>query len=128
MAQRPAGITVIAILVAVQGVLAILTGLEAAGIIGFGLGAAADTQASGLADIVIGLVTLVVSYGLFATQEWAWLIAMVITAMRIVTGALAVVLTGIGTGFGIAGAASVVIGLVILWYFLRRDVRGAFGR
>jgi len=128
MSQRPAGITVISILVAIQGVLAILTGLEAAGVTSLGFGAAAGSEAAGFADIAIGIITLLVSYGLFMTQGWAWLVAVVITMIRIVTGVLAIVLSGIGSTIGIGGITAVVIGLVILWYFLRSDVRAAFGR
>jgi hypothetical protein len=128
MNERPAGITAIAILVAIQGILGILTGLEAAGITSLGLGVAAGSESAGTADIFVGIVALLVSYGLFMTQAWAWSVAVIITVIRIVTGALAVLISGIGSAIGLSGVAAIVIGLVILWYFRRRDVRAAFDR
>jgi hypothetical protein len=128
MSERPAGITVIAILVAIQGSLGILTGLEATGITSLGLGAAAGSESAGSADIFVGIVTLLVSYGLFMTRGWAWSVAVIITVIRIVTGALAVLISGIGSAIGLSGVAAIVIGLVILGYLRRRDVREAFDR
>jgi len=128
MGERPAGITVVSILVAIQAVLAILGGLEAMGIMSLGLGVAADSESAGLADVVIGIVTLLVSYGLFATQGWAWLIAVIVTVIRILTALLAVLLSGIGSPIGIGSLVAIVIGLALIWYLMRRDVRGAFGR
>jgi hypothetical protein len=93
-----------------------------------GLGAAAGSQSAGSADIFVGIVTLLASYGLFMTRGWAWSVTVIITVIRIVTGALAVLISGIGSAIGLSGVAAIVIGLVILWYFRRRDVRAAFDR
>jgi hypothetical protein len=128
MNQRPAGITVISIIVAFQGVLAILLGLEAARITSLGLGAASGSEAAGLADIVLGIITVLVSYGLFMTQGWAWLVAVVVTLIRVVTGVLGIVLSGFGSTIGLGGLVAVVIGAVILWYFTRPNIKAAFGR
>jgi hypothetical protein len=128
MGQRPAGITVVSLLVALQGVLGILTGLEASGITSLGLGAGDGSQSAGLADIVIGTVMLLVAFGLFSTQRWAWLVAVVVSILRVVTGILALLLSGIPSAIGISGVVAVVIALVVLWYFLRPDVKDAFDR
>jgi hypothetical protein len=128
MGSRPAGITIIALLLAVQGVAAIILGLEGAGITSFGLGAASGGQFAGYSDIVVGIITLVVSYGLFSLQGWAWLLAVIVTVVRIATGIWAVALHGISSALGISAIVAIVIGLFFLWYFMRPSVRSAFGR
>jgi hypothetical protein len=87
MGSRPAGITIIAVLLAIQGVAAILLGLEGAGVTSFGLAAAAGGEFAGYTDIVVGLITVLVSYGLFSLRGWAWLLAVIVTVVRIATGA-----------------------------------------
>jgi len=128
MGSRPAGITVIALLLALQGVLAIIVGIEGAGITSFGLGAVADSQVAGYTDIVIGVITLVVSYGLFSLQGWAWLLAVIVTVVRIASGVWGVVLYGFSSALGVSAIVAIVIGLLFLWYFMRPNVRSAFGR
>lgn len=128
MNARPVGVTIISILLAIQGVVAIVLGLEGAGITNFGLGAVAGGQLAGYSDIVVGAVTLLVSWGMFSLQGWAWLLAVIVTLLRIATGIWAVVTHGASSALGMAGIGAAVVGLIFLWYFMRPNVRSAFGR
>jgi hypothetical protein len=129
MQSRPLGITIIAILLAVSGVLQVLTGTEAQGITNFGLGAAADAAGiSGWASIISGILTIIAAGGLFTLAGWAWLLVVVVLVIRIVVDIIALVTHGMGTTLGSAAIGNLVFSAVILWYFQRSSVRAAFGR
>ncbi len=73
--QRPTGITVLAVLAAIGGVFGILGGLA---LIGVGTFVASSTGLGGLAAILglialaYGVLSLVLAYGFWTLQPWAW--------------------------------------------------------
>ncbi len=130
MSGRPLGITIIAIILAVSGVFQVLVGTEALGVTGFlGLGAAADSAGvSGWASVIGGVLSIIVAGGMFTLAGWAWMLAVVVLAIRIAVDVFAVVTHGAGSTLGISAVTNVVISAVILWYFTRPGVKAAFGR
>ena len=125
--NRPLGVTIIAILAFINGLLGLcLPGLV---IIGGGIGA---LFSGGLGLIVVcgglllaagPLVWLLVSYGAWNLRPWAWWAGMVATGITVVS-----VVVNIINGVGIVQAvASAPLSIVIFIYLLLPDIRRAFG-
>jgi len=125
---RPTGITILAVLSAISGVLSILAGL---GLLAGGAALAAVVSVGGLFTIfgilaiVIGALSLAFAYGAWMLLPWAWilgiasqLIGIGVTIVQIVLGYQSIT----GAIIGIA------ISLIILYYLDTPDVRRAFGR
>jgi hypothetical protein len=126
---RPVGITIIAIILAVSGVFQLLVGSEALGWTKLGLGAATEAAGiSGWASIISGVLTIVVAGGLFTLAGWAWTLAVVVLAFRILVDLWALLTHGMGSAIGPAALVNAAISAVILWYFTRPGVKAAFRR
>jgi hypothetical protein len=129
MHSRPTGITIVAIVLAFSGVLQVLTGTESLGITKFGLAAATDAAGiHGWAAVASGVVTVIAAGGLFTLAGWAWLLVVVVLGIRVVADVLAALTQGPSSTIGIAAITNLVISGVLLWYFLRPNVKSAFGR
>jgi uncharacterized membrane protein (DUF2068 family) len=125
--NRPLGVTIIAILAFINGVLGLcLPGLV---IIGGGLGA---LFSGGLGLIVVcgglllaagPLVWLLVSYGAWNLRPWAWWAGMVATGITVV-GVVVNIINGVGI---LQAVASAPLSLVIFIYLLLPDIRRVFG-
>jgi hypothetical protein len=129
MGNRPLGITIIAIVLAISGVFQVLVGLEALKITNFGLAAVTDAGGvSGWAAIIGGVASILVAGGLFTLSGWAWLLAIVVLGIRVVVDVITIATQGVGSTFGAAAITNLVISGVILWYFFRPNIKAAFGR
>ncbi|MBI3859635.1 MAG: hypothetical protein HY296_05275 [Thaumarchaeota archaeon] len=124
---RPTGVTVLAILDMVGGIIAllggglILAGSSYLGTLGYG-------QFAGLAAafggglLVVGVLAIVVGYGMWSGKGWAYLLSIVLYILGIVTslGSLA-----FGNYSSIVG---LVIYIIIIWYLWKPHVKAYFGR
>lgn len=129
MGGRPLGITIIALVLAIGGVLQVITGLEVNGITHFGFGNAASSAGmSGGASLLSGILTLIAAGGLFTLQGWAWLLAVVVLLIRIVANVWAALTLGVGTSLGVAALVDAGISVLFLLYFNGAGVKRAFGR
>ncbi len=129
MGNRPLGIVVISIVLAVTGVFQVLVGLEALEITNFGLAEVAEAGGvGGWAAIIGGVLSILVAGGLWTLAGWAWLLAVFVLGVRIVVDLITIVTQGPTTTLGYAAIVNLVISGVILWYFFRPSVRSAFGR
>ena len=136
--QRPAGITILAI---VFLILALLSLAWSTLVFGFGattsvFGAIFGDQAmtavggsqtvNGILGIVGAVIDLIVAFGLFALKRWAWLLALLGVAITFITGIM-----GLFSG-GLIAFCCGVLGLIvpgaIIYYLLQPDVRRVFGR
>jgi hypothetical protein len=126
MAGRPTFLSIICILLAIYGVLLIIGG---AAILALG-----DTVKDALADasleefaglftaigaiaLIIGLLVLVVVYLLWSGIGIGWYLALIFLVINAILGILA---------FPI-GLVTLVITVLLIWYFLRPNVRAFFG-
>ncbi len=127
--NRPLGITIIAVVLSISGILNVVGGLVGMDILSIDLGEqAAGAEAAGLGAVIGGIITLVVAYGLFATAGWAWLLTVVVMGVRIVLDLWVIVATGLGSALAWAAVVNIIVSGIILWYFFRPNVRAAFGR
>ena len=129
-AARPMGITILAVLSAIGGVLSILGGIALIGL--GGVGAASTGQAAlfglgaifGLLLLASGIASLAFAYGAWTLQPWAWTLGV---ALQILSIALAVfaVIGGSDISSQIIGVA---ISAIILYYLMQPSIKAAFGR
>ena len=127
---RPTGITILAVLSAIGGVLSILGGIALVGL--GGLGAASTGQAAlfgmgaifGLLLLASGIASLAFAYGAWTLQPWAWTLGV---ALQIISLVLAV-LTIVGGGDISGQIISVAIAAIILYYLMQPSIKAVFGR
>jgi uncharacterized membrane protein (DUF2068 family) len=126
--QRPTGITVLAILAAIGGVFGILGGLA---LIGVGTVVATSSGLGGLAAILglialaYGILSLVLAYGFWTLQPWAWTLGVGLEVAGIVIN----VLQYINNTSALGGTIfSIAINAIVLWYLYQPNVKAAFGR
>lgn len=131
---RPTGVTILAILAAIGGVLGLLGGLTvigvggmAGGLIGGAAGAAIGGLAviSGLIVIVLAVLELALAYGFWTLRPWAWQLGVILAAIQIVVAVLGVL--GIVFRQDLGGAViSIAISGVILYYLNQAEIRRVF--
>jgi hypothetical protein len=127
--QRPMGVTILAVLAAIGGVLAILAGLV---LVGLSSSVAATDMALplsgavailGIVSIVVGIGDLAFAYGAWGLKPWAWMLGIVLEVVGIVVNLLE---------FRSATATSTIISVVIagaiIYYLYQPHVRRAFGQ
>ena len=122
---RPLGVTVVAILQILGGILLVLGGAALAAVpqlvelplpgFGFLFGGL------GAFFIVIGILALLVGWGLWAGKGWAWWLTVILQALGIVSS-LASLALGDPTAI-----ASLIIAAIILYYFFKPHVKAYFG-
>jgi hypothetical protein len=77
--------------------------------------------ASGLWSLLVGVVQIMTAAGLFARKRWAWFVAVISTALALVTPLMGLLR---GSFWGLVG---LIIPALIFSYLLRdQDVRRAF--
>lgn len=136
MKERPTGVTILAILEAIGGVLGLLGGCAlvgiggTAGILGAAGGAGEVATAGGL-GVVLGIVIVVLSalalavaYGLWTLKPWGWNLARLLAIANIALNALQIVLPPGGGVFGLL--IGIAISGIILYYLYQPEVKGAF--
>ena len=133
--NRPQSVTVLAILQLISGIFSLLDGLFIllfAGVLGslgaVGFGAKVGTVIGGFIAIfagiaiIIGIISLVLAWGLFQLKTWAWTGTFIIHVIAI--------LAQIAKLFGTAGAAvnflSLGFAAASIYYLLQPDVKQAF--
>jgi uncharacterized membrane protein (DUF2068 family) len=127
MKERPTGVTVIAVLQAIGGILSLFGGLALLGLGGLGA-VAGEAGAGGLAaalgglTLILGLASLVLAYGMWNLLEWAWLGTLVVQGLSIVLGLFSLVTGGSPNYIGI------IINIAIIVYLMQPQIKGVFGR
>jgi uncharacterized membrane protein (DUF2068 family) len=143
--NRPTGVTIIGILTIIGGVLMLVSGITLAAIAAvFPLLTSTGDQTTmlqsqipssipleylGIASlavgtilIIIGIVSLIVAYGLFKAKKWAWTANVGLSIISIAMGIVSIATGSVGSIVGIA------ISGVILYYLYRPHVREYFGK
>jgi len=108
--HRPLGVTIIAILMVIGGLIFLASGLVLL-LIGVGI-----------ILLALGIAYMVMAYGLWKGKGWAWTITLILSAIGII---LAIV--SIATG-NVTAIVSAVIQGVVIYYLFRPNVRLFFGK
>jgi uncharacterized membrane protein len=147
--SRPTGVTIIAILNIICGVIMLLIGIGlaiAGAIIPFVPQSEFQQQQQNLTAgdidlsqvppslvgsgllaiggilIAIGILSFVVAYGLLKGRTWAWTLTVVLSIISIVLNVISI------AAGNIAGLVSVIISGIILYYLFRPHVKAYFGK
>lgn len=140
MAQRPVGISVIAVLEALGGVglfilAALFAALSTAG--GFwqdliemygatyisNIGELITAIALAIAAVfaIFGILSFICAYGLWNGKGWAWYLSVILLVLGLIGSLLSL------AGNPVGGIIGLIIGGLILWYFFRPYVKAFFG-
>ena len=135
--RRPTGVTIIAILNIIGGIIMLIGGValvaagsilpsipmttgELSGVPAWLVGTGAI--AIGIIVLVLGILSFIVAYGLLKGAGWAWSLTVILSIVSIVLNAISVA-TG---NFG--GIISIIISAIILYYLYRPHVKSFFGK
>ena len=131
---RPTGITILAVLAAIGGVLGLLAGVALLGLGGIAAGATGNAAFFGLGafagiiTVAISIAQLAFAYGAWTLQPWAWSLGVVLSLVSIVWS----VVGALGSGDIVSGligqAISIAINVAILYYLNTPNVKAAFGK
>jgi signal transduction histidine kinase len=137
--KRPIGVTIIAILIIIGGILLLLAGI---GVIA--VGSLFISQIIGLGFVIIGAIILavgigyiVVSYGLLKGKRWSWTITMVLLFIGIAINVVSIIIFGYFTfdtytssflTSNSGSIAGIIISVIILYYLYRPHVKSYFGK
>ena len=136
MSDRPTGITILAVLAVIGGILNLAFGGFVA-LLGPAVGTemAQQTDATssyavggaiavlGIGLAILGLLYLITAYGLFTLKGWAWLLAVIVQVLSVIVNGIQVINSQAGSSI-----VAVLIAGAILFYLFRPHVKAAFGR
>ena len=112
---RPLGITIIAVIMAVQGILAILGGILL-------MGGGGIFTSLGVISLILGVLYLVLAWGLWTLKTWAFWGTVILEVLTLING-----IVGLGQGIPASGIISLIFAVVVLVYmFADTNVRAAF--
>ncbi len=138
--SRPTGVTIIAILNIIGGIIMLIGGLFliTAGALIPSLPPSAFEEsdftdlpvsligggaiAVGAFTIALGIVSFIVAYGLMKGLGWAWTVTIILSIISIVSNAISIASGNFG------GVVSIVISGIILYYLYRPHVKAYFGK
>ncbi|MDD1776116.1 MAG: hypothetical protein LUP94_02050 [Candidatus Methanomethylicus sp.] len=122
--SRPTGISILAILFGLGGLLWLFLGALitiGGGLLTFATGFLGGAVLFvGLIIVAIGLIDLYIAYGLYAGNGWAYSVAFFLTIISLIFGLLSL-LTGVGL-------VRLLIDIIIIYYLTRPYVKAYFGR
>ena len=120
---RPTGITILAILAAIGGVLGLLGGF---GVLFLGsVAASGAVMVLGLCALAYAALLVAFAYGAWTMQPWAWPLGVAVAIFGIVVAILQIVLGGSSI---FSQALSIVVDGVILYYLNQPTIKSLFGR
>lgn len=108
--HRPLGVTIIAILTAIVGIVSLASG-AALLIIGIGI-----------ISLVLGVAFLVVAYGLWTGKRWAWTITLILSVIGIIVAIASLAVGDMGA------IVRIIIHGVVIYYLYRPNVKSFFGK
>ena len=125
--SRPAGVTLLGVLYIIMAIIYILSG-----IVGFLLTSPFGdlfgptlifSGAMAIVPIVIGIIDLVIGWGLLALKGWARILAIVFAILGLLGGLASLIVIPIGT---IIGIIEIILSIIILWYLFKPEIASAF--
>ncbi|HID05244.1 MAG TPA: hypothetical protein EYH45_03790 [Candidatus Caldiarchaeum subterraneum] len=128
MAARPTGVTILAVLEIIGGILSLLGGVGLMVLAGFAATVpvvgifAGVLVALGAALTLLGILSFIVAYGLLKGMGWAWMLALILSIIGVIIGVVSLVQGGVSAVVGI------IINVIIIYYLTRPHVKQYFGR
>ena len=107
--DRPLGVTILAILQLLGGIISVFGGLAIVMIF-----PVIFTLILGAILLIVGLVGLIVGWGLYTMKSWAWMLAMILNIINIILGII---------NFDLI---SLIIPVIIVIYLNQPDIKSRF--
>lgn len=138
--NRPTGVTIIAILNIIGGIIMLIGGIALVAIgtflpnaleqgMGPGMGPGMSTGMFGALGVAmggiilaLGIFSFIVAFGLWTGKSWAWTLTVVLSVISIALNAISLASANFG------GVVSIIISAVILYYLYRPHVKVYFGK
>jgi len=125
--KRPLGVTIVAILMLINGIILIASGafgITTAEILAGEMGNALTGGIVAISSVVIalGIASLIIAWGLITGKGWAWIITVILSIISIIMSIISIAAGSFGS------IVSLIINGVILYYMYRPDVKSYFGR
>lgn len=108
--NRPLGVTIIAVLTAIGGIIFLASGAVLL-LIGIGI-----------IFLALGIAYLVMAYGLWIGKPWAWTITLILSVIGIILAVISISFGNIGS------ILSIIIHAVVIYYLYRPNVKVYFGK
>jgi uncharacterized membrane protein (DUF2068 family) len=125
--QRPMGVTILAVLAAIGGVIDVLAGIVLLGVstvsASFALPIAGLASVLGFLLVATGILDFVFAYGAWGLKPWAWMLGIVLMVVRVVLDVLT-----FQSSSAVGLVEGIVISGIIIYYLYRPNVRAAFGQ
>ena len=136
---RPTGVTIIAILNIISGIVMLIGGVGLAAISSIlptmttidpnasgqmavaGLLGAAGVAVGGIL-IILGIISFIVAWGLLKGKGWAWSLTMILSIISIIIGIVSLVAGSFGS------IVNIIIAGIIIYYLYRPHVKAYFGK
>ena len=115
--ERPLGVTLIAVLLLLNGIASIIAAVGVLGPVPQGLVDAALA-------VAFGAALLYLAYGMWTLRGWAWLATLVVEGLNAIFAAVAIALSP----GAIANWVSLILAVIIIVYLLQPSVKAAFTR
>jgi len=129
MRVRPMGITVLAVLALVTGILSLVSGLALLGVGGLaifgGNSTTGNVLALGALTFALSPVSLGIGYGFWAMKPWAWAAGLALYCASIGVSVFAVLLAGVSL---ISVSVQVAVAVAVIVYLVQPRIRSTFGR
>ncbi len=109
--HRPLGVTLVAILLIIIGVISLIGGLILLVVI------------VGIIPLALGIAYLVMAYGLWKGRSWARIITLILAGIGIVIGIVYIIQDNLG-----GGIVSIIINGIIIYYLNRPNVKAFFAK
>jgi hypothetical protein len=120
---RPTGVTILAILEIISGVIAIGIGIFFSALWGsMGMGMMMDFGGSAVMGLIssiivaLGAISFLMAWGLLKGKPWAWTITLILTIISLIFDLPSMNIIGL------------IIDIVILYYLFRPHVKAYFGK
>jgi hypothetical protein len=134
--KRPTGVTVLAVLDILGGIVGIGAGALFIGIaalassslvqqypsLGTISGVSSILYALGALALILGIISIVVAIGFLGGKGWAWTLGIVVSIINII---VSIVETIIGFSSNIIG---IIFSIIIIYYLMRPHVKAFFGK
>jgi len=121
--SRPFGVTIIAILIIIAGVISLLIGI---GSVAIGPLIGLVFVVTGAISLALGVAYLVMAFGLWKGKGWAWTISTIVLFIGIVIDMISLPRRSVGDI--VSSIVSIAINAVILYYLFRPHVKAYFGK
>jgi lysylphosphatidylglycerol synthetase-like protein (DUF2156 family) len=121
---RPTGITVLAVLYGIGGILGLVSGVMSLNIV----------------SIIPSLLNLAIAYGLWKGMSWSWWLTLIFSILGIIAGVLILACSSLilalmpkaialiaGSVIAVMGILTIVLNAVIVYYITRPHVKDFFG-